>query len=542
MTPQRLDGTEGAQYPFWSADGGSIGYLAEGKLRRVDAAGGPPQDIAPTGSFFGATWNRGGTILFGSAEGIQRVRAEGGGKPETIIPLADSETGLYWPHFLPDGSHFFYTSWSGQGTKRAVMASSIDLPTKKTLVLPVGSNAGYAEPGYVVFHRENAVYAQPFNASTLVASVEPVRIADEVTFDAANGLGNFSVSAKGGLAYFFGSSTAGGTSGAPQSDLSEWQLSWFTRTGQLVKSVGPPGVYRGVEAFAKTDRVAVHRHDANGGDVVVLEPNGSFLRLTTDAAQHNSMPIWSPDGTQIVFSSLRSGKWGLYIRLSSGSGTEQKIYESDFQAAPMSWNGKYIVFWVQDPKTSGDIWLLTLEGEQWKADKLIATPNNETHPQISPDGKWIAFVDDSKDNRPEIFVQPFPSGTGKFQISDNAGDWPRWRGDSKEIYYHSIGNSAQTLGISAGQIAFNGLIFSVAVRANGAALEKDPVKQVLIAPLINLPHSGGSYNPYTVSPDGERFLFAQYAPSAAAAANSQIGPDTFSGLTIAVNWPSSLKK
>jgi hypothetical protein len=493
------------------------------------------------GNFFGATWNRDGTILFGSAGGIQRVPAEGG-KPETIVPLSESETGLYWPHFLPDGRHFLYTSWSGQPTKRAIMAASIDLPTQKTLVLPIGSNAGYSEPGYVVFHRENAVFAQPFNATTLVASGQPDRIADEVTFDGANGLGNFSVSAKGVLAYFFGSNNPGGTGGAPQTDLSEWQLSWFTRTNQLVKSVGPPGAYRGVEAFAKTDRVAVHKHDANGGDVVVLEPNGAFFRLTTDAAQHNSMPIWSPDGTQIVFASLRNGKWGLYIRLSSGSGTEQKIYESDLPAAPMSWNGKYIVFWVQDPKTSGDIWMLTLEGEQWKADKLIFTQYNETHPQISPDGKWIAFVDDSTNNRPEIFVKPFPSGDGKFQISDNAGDWPRWKGDSREIYYHSIGNTPQTLGVSAGQIVFSGILFSVAVRPNGPALENDPVKQILITPLMNLPHSGGSYNPYAVSPDGERFLIPQYSPSTTAATNSQIGPDTFSGLTIAVNWPNSLKK
>jgi len=540
VTPQRLDGTENAQQPFWSADGRSIGFLSEGKLKRVDKGGGPPQEIATLGSLFGGTWNPDGTILFGSAEGIQRVPAEGG-KPETIIPLADSETGLYWPHFLPDGRHFLYTSWSGQGAKRAIMAASIDLPTQKTRVLPIGSNAGYSEPGYVVFHRGNAVYAQPFDAATLAASGEPTRIADEVTFDGSNGLGHFSVSAERVITYFFGSDNPSGTSGAPQSDLSEWQLSWFTRTNQLVKSVGPPGVYRGVEAFAKTDRVAVHRHDVNGGDVVVFEPNGSLLRLTTDAAQHNSMPIWSPDGTQIVFASLRSGKWGLYTRLSTGSGTEQKIYESDLPAAPMSWNGKYIVFWVQDPKMSGDIGLLKLEGDQWKAEKLIATPYNETHPQISPDGKWIAFVDNSKDNRPEIFVQPFPTGTGKFQISDNAGDWPRWKGDSKEIYYHSIGNTVQTLGISAGEIVFNGVLYSVAVRANGPALEKDPVKQILITPLMNLPHSGGSYSPYAVSPDGERFLIPQFAPSAAAAANSQIGPDTFSGLTIAVNWPSSLK-
>jgi Tol biopolymer transport system component len=546
VTPQRLDGTEYATQPFWSADSRSIAFVMEGKLKRVEATGGPPQEIAEVSGVYGGAWNSDGTILFGSPQGLQRVPAEGG-KPEAITKLTESEAGHYWPHFLPDGRHFLYTAWSGQAANRAVMAGSLDSPEQKTRVLPVGSNAGYSEPGYIVFHREDAVYAQTFDAGSLTISGEPVRIAnDEITFDAATGLGNFSVSHRGALAYFFSSNNAGaGAQAGALTDLSEWQLSWITRAAQILKPVGPPGVYRGVEVFPKTDRVAVHRHDANGGDIVVFEPNGSNLRLTLDAAQHNSMPVWSPDGAQIVFASLRNGKWGLYLKLSSGSGTEQLLYESELPAAPMSWSAgdpKRIVFWVQDPKTSGDLWVLMADGDKWKAEKLISTQYNETHPQISPDGKWIAFTDNSKDNKNEIYVQPFPSGPGKFQISDNGGDWPRWKGDSKEIFYHSVGNVG-TPGTSLGATAFAGILYSVVVRANGPALEKEGLpKQVVIFPIINLPHSGGSYNPYAVSPDGERFLIPQFAPTTAAAAGGQIGPDTFSGLTVALNWPSSLKR
>jgi hypothetical protein len=132
-------------------------------------------------------------------------------------------------------------------------------------------------------------------------------------------------------------------------------------------------------------------------------------------------------------------------------------------------------------------------------------------------------------------VQAFPVGNGKFQISDNGGDWPRWS-DSKELFYHSLGNPGAP-GTSLGATAYPAILYSVAVKANGTAIEK-----VVIFPAINIQHSGGSYYHYAVSPDGQRFLVPQFAPTSAAAAGGQIGPDTFSGLTVAVNWASSLKK
>ena len=539
VTPQRLPGTEDAAQPFWSADSRWIGFVTGTKLKRVEASGGPPQEICDAAAFSGGTWNREGTILFGSAQGLFRVPAEGG-KPEAVTTLDGSENGHFWPRFLPDGRRYVYTAWSGQAAKRAIVAGALNAKDK-TRVMSVASNAAYADPGYVIFHRDSAVYAQAFDAKKLSVSGEPVRVADEIAFDGANGRGAFDVSQNGVLAYFYsaGGNTATGP-GGPTSDLGEWQLAWIARTGQVLETVGPPGAYRGVEVSPDAKRIAVHRHDANGGDIYVIEPRGSQTRLTRDASRHGSMPIWSPDGSRIVYASLRSGKWGLYQTLSSGSGTEEPLYESDLPKAPMSWSpdGKRIVFWVQDPKTGSDLWVLTLDDK--KAAPLIATSFDETHAQISPDGKWIAYTDNSKDGRNEIYVKPFPAGTGGWQVSNAGGDWPRWRMDTKELFYHEpVGHTGAAPGSTAPP--YVGPLFSVQVSSTGGVFEPSSPREVLVFPAVNASHSGGDYHPYAVSPDGQRFLVPQYV-LATAADTGPIGPDTPSGLTVALNWAQALKK
>ncbi|MSO83489.1 MAG: hypothetical protein EXQ53_09380 [Acidobacteria bacterium] len=536
VTPQRLPGTEDAAQPFWSADSRWIGFVAGGKLKRVEASGGPPQEIGDAAGFSGGTWNREGIILFGSAQGLFSVRAEGG-TPEAVTTLDKSENGHFWPHFLPDGRRYLYTAWSGQAASRAIVAGTLD-SKEKTRIMPAGSNAGYSDPGYLIFHRDSAVYAQAFDAGTLAVSGEPVRVADEVSFDNANGRGDFRVSQNGVLAYFYsggGNTTTG--PGGPTSDMGEWQLAWIDRAGQVLQTAGPPGAYRGVDLSPDAKRIAVHRHDANGGDIYVIEPRGSQTRLTLDASRHNSMPIWSPDGSRIAYASLRSGKWGLYQTLSSGSGAEEPLYESELPKAPMSWSpdGKRIVFWVEDPKTGSDLWVLTVDDK--KAAPLVAQPFTETHAQISPDGKWIAYTSNSKDGRNEIYVKPFPAGSGEWQISNTGGDWPRWRGDSKELFYHS---PVSTTG-SGSPYSFGGPLFSVQVNTGGGIFEPDSPREVVIFPALNVPHSGGDYHPYAVSPDGQRFLVLQFV-NPTTAATGQIGPDTYSGLTIAMNWAEALKK
>src|SRR5262245_729535 len=534
VAPQRLAGTEDAAQPFWSADSRSIGFIARGKLRKVEASGGPPQDICEAADFSGGTWNGDGTIVFGSPRGLYRVSAEGG-KAELLTMPGQGETGHFWPNFLPDGRHYLYTAWSGQSSNRVVFAGSLDSKAR-TRIMAAESNIGYAEPGYLVVHREKTVYAQPLNSKNLSLAGEPIRIADEV--DATNGRGNFSVSQSGALAYFYNTNNA--PTGGFNSDTSEWQLTWATRTGQVIETVGPYGPYRGFEVSPDGKRIAVHRHATNSGDIWIIEPRGSVTRLTFDATRHNSSPVWSPDGKRIVYSSLQKGKWGLYQTLSDASGTEELLFESDVVKAPMSWSpdGKQIVFWVQDGKSGGDLWLLPMEGDR-KPVQLIVTMFNETHAQISPDGKWIAYASNLT-GRNEIYVQPFPSGTGRWQISNQGGDWPRWRRDGKELFYHSI---AANLGAPAVIGPFvNGPLLSAPITMNGTILEPGSPKELVRTNALNTPHAGGDYQMYDVSADGQRILYLQFVNIGATAATGGLDPDPQLNLTIAMHWASGLKK
>jgi eukaryotic-like serine/threonine-protein kinase len=527
VTPQRFPGTEDASQLFWSADGRSIAFVAVGKLKKVEATGGPPQEICEAPDFSGGDWNSSGTIVFGSAKGVQRVSAQGG-KPEPLTVVESPESGHYWPHFLPDGRRFLYLAWSGQAGGRALFAGSLD-SKEKTKIIAAESKATYAEPGYLLFRRESAVYAQRFDAKALVVSGEPVRVADGVTSNGSIGQGNFSVSHAGPLVYYFG---AAGPGAGPQTDTADWQLAWVDRTGQQIAAVGPPGPYRGIELSPDGTRVAVHKHEAAGGDVFVIEPRGAMPRLTFDASRHNSMPIWSPDGTRIVYASLQKGKWGLYRTLSNGSGTEERLFESDLPKVPMSWSpdGKRLVFWVQDPKNAGDLWVLPLDGDK-KPEPLIATPYNESHAQISPDGRWIAYTSNSTGGRNEVYVRPFPSGSGVYQVSTNGGDWPRWNRDGKELIFHALGGGA-----------FVAAILSAPINGTGAALEATEPKEVVRTAVLNLPHSGGDYHTYSLSPDGKRLLVFQYVGAVGTGATLALGPDPTFGLVAALNWSAGLKK
>ena len=265
------------------------------------------------------------------------------------------------------------------------------------------------------------------------------------------------------------------------------QLTWVDRTGKAIESIGPAGSYRGPDVTTE-GRVAVHQHDRLGGDIWLLDTKGQMTRFTTDATgtQENSSPIFSPDGTRVVFASLRNGKWGLYLKGVSG-GREELLYESGSRKMPMAWSpdGQFIVYWVA---SGAGQWVMPVKNPS-EARPLHDRPNS--HAQISPDGKWVAF-----NSLNQIYVKPFPTGEGLWKVSTDTGAFARWRGDSKELYFLS-------------RVSF-GQMMAVDINATGSTLQPGTPRVLFDSRYVNLGHPS-NYHTYSVAADGQRFLIPRIA-------------------------------
>lgn len=502
VAAQPLRGTEGAAHPFWSPDSRFIGFFAGGKLKKIELSGGPPQPLCEApGQGRGGAWNREGVIVFasGPGSGLYRVSAAGGATtPVTKLDPGRQETAHRWPHFLPDGRHFLYSASAAQLDNHAIYAGSLDTE-ESTQVLAASSNAQYApvsEGGYLFFVRAGVLMAQPFDAQQLKLKGEQFHVAEQVKYNPANDLGFFSVSENGALAY------------DPSGINQDLQLTWFDRAGKQLGVVGASGNLSSFALSPDDKRVAVTRIDAQSGQADIwlydLERDRAS-RFTFDPA-FDDFPLWSPDGSRVAFrSNRREGNFDLYQKLASGAGQDELLLKSDLEKRPTSWSsdGRFIAYYQIDPKTKEDVWVLPLFGGQ-KPFPLVQTEFNEVSARLSPDLKWIAYTS-NESGKPEIYVQPFPAGGGRWQVSKDGGTTSRWRRDGKEIFY-----------IGGGKV--------MAVAVKGSATFEVGTPQPLF--------DSGNLSPiYAVTGDGQRFLFSTPVEEAQSAQ-----------ITVVLNWTAEVKR
>ena len=269
-------------------------------------------------------------------------------------------------------------------------------------------------------------------------------------------------------------------------------LTWVDRAGKVIETVGAPGEYRGLDVSPDGRRVAAHTHMGAGGDVWLFASNGEGTRLVTEATgvQDNAHPIFSPDGTKVVYSSLRDGVSGLYIRAVDGSGGEELVHSSGRRSVPMSWSpdGRSIVFWDQ----TGFEWVLPPAGDRTPVRLIPGDNGQSSHSQISPDGKWVAYNAGGN-----VWVRGFPDGAKAVQVSAENGWFPRWRGDGREIYYTS-------------SVSF-GMIMAAAVTPGSDSIEAAKPQPLFDSEYINFGHAT-NYHTFAVSSDGQRFLIPRPEP------------------------------
>jgi Tol biopolymer transport system component len=486
---RRLAGTDDSALPFWSPDSRYIGFVAGGKLKKVEASGGPPREIGDAPAFYGGTWNSAGTILFGSPKGLFRISAEGG-KPEALTSLDKGETGHYWPHFLPDGRHFLYLAWSDEAGNRALYAGTLDSKERKRLI-GAESNVTYAEPGYLFYHREATVFAHPFDADAVAFTGDAVQIAGGVAFSSASGRGNFDVSQRDTLVYFQGDSGGGATSGRGGT-VAQMQFGWVTRTGQVMGPAGVAGPYGDMDLSPNGRLVAVTRQEGAATDIWVIDWQRAAVatRLTLDPGDDLN-PVWSPDSTRVAFTTYRKGNADIYVKNANGVGAETPLLESSGNELVEAWSrdGKYIAYLFGGANNVQDIYAMPLFGDK-KPFPVVQGPFQKDEPQFSYDGKWLAYTSNESGTF-QVYVTSFPGLDQREQITMAGGGQPRWRQDGRELYYRTLDN---------------GRIMAVDMML-GDKIEKVGEPRVLVTPTVIQANTRDAIrHMFAASPDGQRFL------------------------------------
>jgi serine/threonine protein kinase len=495
-TPRLLPKTTDATYPFWSPDSHYVAFFAEGKLKRVPAAGGDVDEICAASDGRGGAWSSKGVIVFAPTVGsaLMRVSADGG-EPVAVTALDPSkkEDSHRFPSFMPDGERFLFYSMDSGGAGN-IKVGSLESP-KSTLLLKAERSAVYAEPGYIVYGNGDRILARRFDPKSLEIKGEPERLPDAAPAVVNSGDRVASVSENGVMVI----------AAAPDTNM---RLAWLDRQGQTVGTIPlPAGSFANPQISPDSSHVALEMSTGDSVcDLWVVDlARGAPTRLTFGPAL-NRRPTWSPDGKQVVFQSNRKGPFDLYVRQLSGAGGDAVLW-----AAPMNWkepyswspDGSTVAFAGLGPESGFDI-LLASTAKPTKVTTFLQTPATEGWPVISPDGRWLAYTS-NESGRFEIYVQSFPTPGTKYQVTTSGGNKVSWTQGGRELIYTTLDGALGAVPVTLG----DGLQFGAAVQ--------------LFTPSRN--------EGIDVSPDGQRFL----AVVPANAANAQ-------SLTVVLNWTEGLKK
>ncbi|MEO8190242.1 MAG: protein kinase [Acidobacteriota bacterium] len=435
-----LEGSIDATAHFWSPDSRFIAFYAEGKLKKIPATGGPPVALCDAPFALVGTWNREGTILFSNFNppGIFRVPDTGGRADLVLSPdRAHGQTTLIWPHFLPDGKRFLYIAGTGALNIRELRVGSLE--SKETaLVSRFNSRVEYAAPGYLVYARESSLFAQPFDERKAELRDEPRLLASNVHYFFGPSHAAFSVSQTGVLVYQ--------TASRPS------RLVWLDRQGKEVGQLGEPAVVKGLRISPDGARAAVDIEDRRTGtsDLWVFELARSVSRRLHSDPVDEVTPVWSPDGSKLVYRSDRGGPPDIYEIAPGVPGSERPLLEQPGVQQPedFSRDGRFLAYLNEAQSALWHIWLLPLQGER-KPVAWLGSRFHETNPRFSPDGRWIVF-ESNESGIPEIYAALTDGAGQQRRISPSGGRLPRWRADGREIYYIAPDGSFMAVPVGAG--------------------------------------------------------------------------------------------
>ena len=481
--PRAIEGTEGARRPFWSPDSDFVGFGTGGDLKKVSVQSGLAIRVCelPGPGFAGGSWSADGDLIVFSSSSpltLYEVPARGGTANRLVWPEEpDQPVGLVYPHFLPSeaGDRVLLLSSVGGSSKLMVQ----DLKTGRRELLGPGFAPVYSPSGHLVYQvfGISTLWALPFSLDTLKATGGAFPIAQ-------NSRGP-TVATDGTLVYF-------DTSGTSQR---QGQLVWLNRRGDKIGEIGLPQVHIGYPTLSPDGRrVAVQAREGSNFDIWVWDIARTVKTRLTTGPEVDGCLLWGPTGEQVAFPSNRAGNFDIFLRQADGSGEAKVLLATPRNESLTDWSrdGKYLLYWLDDPETAADLWYLERneDGSAWEPHPFLQTPFNKHAAKFSPDGRHVAYVSDESGQR-EVYVQPFPQGGRRSTVSSNGGTQPRWSRDGKELFYVE-GSTLVAVSVSSGPT------FSV---GSARRLFEHP----------GLPDSRGSlsYPNYDVSADGRQFVLPE---------------------------------
>ena len=498
-----LAGTEGAHKPFFSPDGQWVAFFSQQKLKKISVTGGNPQVLADAEAGVGGAWSQDGMIIFTPIPGSGLVRVAANGGPVEVLTTPDAdrdEAGHLLPSFLPgERDVLFSIELAGKSFAEAQIAV-LSLDTGRFKVLIDGAFfARYAASGHLVYGRDGAILAAPFDPSSLELTGPAVQVVDDITWTQEEGAKHFDFSRDGSLAYVRGGVTS-----------LDSNLVWVDRKGVSKVLPAPPRRYAQPRISPDGSRVAVEIVGANDHVWLLDLARGTLTRQSFD--NENLIPVWRPDGRAVAIG-FHTVDHPPNLRLLSmdGSGTREPLLESELTQFPTSWSpdGDRLAYIERSLETGRDIWILQLEGDK-RPIPFQATPFEETHAMFSPDGEWLAYVSDET-GRSEVYVRAL-NGTEKHQVSSGGGTEPVWARNGRELFYLN-GNKMMTVAVETQPTFRPGATQLLFQKASA----EDPFSQLNAT--------------YDVSPDGRRFLMVE-----------PVDPFRATEITLVLNWFQELKR
>jgi len=432
-----VSGTQGGLGPsgyaavaFFSRDGEWLGFVSDGKLKKISLHGGSAITLCPIAFLRGASWGDDNTIVFAPdpTSCLWRISADGG-TPSRVTTL-DSSTGEIshrYPEILPGSKAVLFTVKTNSIARFSDARIAVQQfnSKEKKILIEGGSFARYIPTGHLLFGRGGSIYAVPFDPDRLELKGSPVQVLDGGMFVESWGLMTLAVSQSGTLVYAPGGPVLGDSN----------SILLYDRKGHAKPLVDAPGGYASVAISFDRQRIATYISAAND-DIWVYDIQRHLPTRFTFGGGNNWYPLWTPDGKRIIYAAERGGPANLFWKSADGGGTEERLATGPTTQYPTSWtsDGKLLAFHQANATGNSDLWILPLEGGRTPR-PFLQTRFNEEFASFSPDGHWLVYQS-NESGQPEVYAVPFPKGEGKSQISTGGGMHPHWTKAGREIIYY----------------------------------------------------------------------------------------------------------